>query len=310
MIRKQTLAVILSSAAFFGVGECQTCPVRDRLPSKPPAVSAEQNPVDRYALLVFSVTDQNSKYTSKASDSDTIALAKVYKALIDNGYSDRHIFILYSWRGKTPNFEMIKDKELASRLESNHFQSSYYNEARESNIESILDALKERVDDNDKFVFYIMAHGRNYNIYNYMQLESGGRIYPYELQSYLNGWKSNSNWFVIMSCYGGNLIDLCDVDNVCLVAGSETGKLAWADRDWCTGERFITYLADKKCDSDRDGVVETSEVIDKLCEDADIYWAYLRWYITKYYKDELEADDVSLLPKIKVGKNFKEANMK
>ncbi len=310
MFKRQALAAILSSAAFFGVNSCQTCPVNERLPPKPPVVSAEQNPVDRYALLVFSATDQNSKYTSRASDSDTIALAKVYKALISNGYSDSHIFILYSWRGKTPNFEMIKDKDLASRLKDNHFQSNYYNEARESNIEQILDALKERVDGNDKFVFYIMAQGMNYSVYNCIQLESGGRIFLYELQSYLKGWKSSSNWFVIMSCYSGNLIDLCDVDNACLVASSETGKLAWADRNWCTGERFITYMADKKHDSDRDGVVETGEVIDKLCEDADIYWAYLKWYITKYYKSELEADDISLQPKIKVGKNFKEANLK
>lgn len=308
MFKRQALAAILSSAAFFGVNSCQTCPVKERLPPK--VAHSGKNEIESYAVLVYSLTDQNSKYMKNASDADTIALAKVYKALTDSGYLDRHIFILYSWRGRTPNFEIVKDKELASRLENNHFKNNYYNEARESNIESVLDALKERVDDNDKLVFYIMAHGVKYDVHNCICLESGGKIYPYELQSYLDGWKSRSNWFVIMSCYSGNLIDLCNVDNACLVAGAETGKLAWADRDWCTGERFVTYLGDKKNDADGDGVVESNEVMDELCFDADIYWAYLRWYIGKYYKDELKADDISLQPKIKVGKNFKEANLK
>lgn len=297
-------AALFSSLALFG-GGCTKYTIKN--PIAPSTQTSARSPVDKYALLVSSASDLNSKYGKEGNDGDSIALFNTYKTLIKNGFPDDHIFILYSAQGRTPNFE-VGNATIAERMRNYHFSGEYDTTASEKNIEEILELFKKRADSNDKVVFYLLAHGREGGA---IQLETETRIYPYEFQGYLDGWRSKSNWFIVMSCYSGKLVDILNANNTCLFAGTQTDKLAWADENWCAGERFLREKADKKNDENADGLVDESEAFKKVQNDSVDYWRYLRNYLQKHYKNDKgwKIDDICIQPKIKVGENFRETNL-
>lgn len=310
---KKSLSAKLSLAAglaFFGVDCMPPIPIETLLPPK--HLSAVQNPVERYALLISAATEVNTKYNSNIDpideDCDSLNLFRAYATLISNGYPDEHIFVLYSNGARTPNFD-VGNPDITKRIRE-QFSGRYDNTASESNIESVLDGLKKRLDDNDKLVFYISAHG---DCWGSISLETGSHITPDEFQAYITGWKSNSNWFLLMNCFGGTTLDLCSPDNVCMFSATESNTLAWGDRNWCGGERFLKYKADLANDTNKDGIVDTNEAAQKVEQEGVAYWeGYLHWYLTTQYSDNgiYDPEDISLKPKVKVGKGFKEANLR
>ncbi len=280
--------------------------VREKLP---PKIVQEENPVDKYALLVCALSDCNTKYNSAIDlidrDCDSLALFRMYEVLINNGFPDEYIFVLYSSEGRTPNFS-AGNSPAAKRMEEKQFRGQYDNTASERNIESVLEGFKERVDENDKVVFYLAAHG---NCHGTISLEDEW-IFPYEFQEYVNGWKSNSNWFIITNCYGGTTLDLTEVDNVCLYAATQSDTLGWIDIHWCGGVKFMQNKVDMQNDTNQDGIVDYEEAFNAVKKKAKIYWeTYLKGYIDNEYnkKSDWTSDDIDLQPKIKVGKNFKKA---
>ncbi len=302
MYKNKVLSTVLSLGLCF-FGSCKALPTARLSPKN----IQEYDSVEKYALLVSALTELNSTYVPKAHDEDSITLFKVYKTLIDSGFPDENIFILYGVEGQTPNFN-VGDKKIAERIKKYHFNGDYSTIASEYNIEGILRRLKKRLDSNDKFVFYVQAHGRDGKI----NLETQTTIMPYEFQDYINDWDSNSNWFIVMSCHSGDLVDYLKTDNVCLVSSTLTGKLAWIDSDWCTGELFLMHKADLDNDTDKDGIIDWEEAYAKVQSEARAYWIWLEYYLKHHYKKyrDWEIDDISLFPKIKVGKNFKKANLK
>ncbi len=316
-IPNRILSLSLFAGLAFSSGSCQIQdPVASRLPLEQKVQAV--NPVESYALLISATSEVNTNYTTEKLDPidvdcDSLTLFRSYKVLVENGFPDEHIFILYSGFGyRTPNFD-VGNPEIAKRIKEKHFSGQYNNAAYESNIESILDGLKKRLDANDKFVCSISAHG---DASGRIFLETDGVIMPYEFQGYLNGWKSNSNWFLIMNCYGGKTLQLSSVNNVCLMSATQPDKLAWVDRNWCSGERFLTHKADMANDTNKDGIVDENEAFREVGKDADAYWTgYLKWYLeTKYTDEDLfilwKPDDISLQPMIKIGKHFKTVNLK
>ncbi len=307
MLRRKLLsASLFVSLAFLG-WNCTTYTIRSPPVQGIQTSGGQSNPVDKYALLVSSASDLNSNYSKEGNDGDSIALFNIYKTLIKSGFPDEHIFILYSAQGRTPNFD-AGNAEIADRVRAYHFSGEYDTTASEKNIEAILSLLKKRADDNDKFVFYIAAHGRKDG---FIQLEVETRIYPYEFQGYLEDWKSKSNWFIIMSCYSGKLVDILNADNACLFSGTQSDKMAWIDENWCGGERFLKEKTNLKNDENLDGIVNGGEAFKKVQNDSVDYWRYLSYYLQRHYKGDKgwAIWDICLQPKIKVGKNFKETNL-
>lgn len=314
MSKKSLSAKVLSLAAgltFFSIDCMPPASIENLLPPK--HLSVVQNPVERYAVLISAASEVNTKYNSNLDpideDCDSLNLFRAYATLVNNSYPDEHIFVLYSDGRKTPNFD-VGNPDISKRIREKQFSGRYDNAASEANIEAILDGLKNRLDDNDKFVFYILAHG---NCFGSLTLETGSRITPDEFQGYITGWKSNSNWFLLMNCFGGTTLDMCNPDNVCLFSATESDTLGWDDRNWCGGERFLRYKTDMTNDTNKDGVVDSMEAAQKVEQEGMAYWeGYLHWYLVTKYGDNgiYDPEDISLKPKIKVGRNFKEANLR
>ncbi len=314
MLKKSLSAKVLSLAAgltFLGIDCMPTISIENLLP--PNHLSAVQNPVERYAVLISAATEVNTKYNSNLDpiddDCDSLNLFRAYATLVNNSYPDEHIFVLYSDGRRTPNF-YAGNPDISKRIKEKQFSGRYDNTASEANIEAVLDGLKNRLDDNDKFVFYIAAHG---DCGGSIYLETGSYITPDEFKQYITGWKSNSNWFLLTNCFGGTTLDMCSPDNVCMFSATESNTLAWSDRNWCGGERFLKYKADLANDANKDGVVDAKEAAQKVEQEGAAYWeGYLHNYLVSEYKDNgiYDPEDISLKPKVKVGKNFKEANLR
>lgn len=298
-LKEKILSYTLAAGLTF-LGGCSSFPINEiLLPKK----SDQEKRVEKYALLVSAISEWNSDYSSGSKDYDSYALFKIYQTLIRTGFKDKNIFILYGAFSRTPNFDCGVYKSIAKRMKEKHFSQDRNTSASEKNIESVIHALKNRLDGNDKFVFYLLGHGNEDGSVELETLFESLSIS--NLQNYITGWKSSSNWFLFNNCYSGNTLEKLKLDNVCLFAASEKDKPAWVSRSWSSSAVFLSNKADRFNDSNSDGIVDWEEAYEATKKDVE---EYLNSY--SFLKEDLEDIKNALKPVIKVGKNFKKASLR
>lgn len=275
-----------------------------------------KNKVERYTLLIVAANDTNPKIHGNLDpidvNTDIAAVAKIYAVLKANGYEDKNIYILYAeksnefdWTEKT-NSEEIKD------IKKNHFSNKYDNEASKENITKRINEIKKKVDDNDRFIFYLHTHGAPKT--GTLQLAAGGKWTTKEIQKALEGFKSKTNIFIFASCFSGVILNATDFDNAVSFAITSSKTPGWADRTFCNGANFIQALANKNLDKNKNNIIEAKEAFEEVEKIAKEYEPKWREYVKTKYKPNKPTprgvmESCSIIPKIKIGKNYEEANL-
>ena len=272
------------------------------------------NKVDLYAVLVCAADDGNPKKHSNLDPIDVnvciMALSKMYATLTDCSYKDENIFILYCTKSLEPDWSEKVNQKYIQQIKQKHFSGKYSNDATKRNINSIIDSIKGKIDDNDQFVFYLLAHGQQQGV---VQL-AGGPWSSQEIQTTLEGFKSKTNIFMFDSCFSGVILNRTNFDNAVFFVATSARTTAWADRNFSNSANFIMNKANKKNDTNKDGIVDCNEAFkatEKAARDYEPGWKeYMK---TKYKPAKPEPpgamESTSIIPEIKVGKDYVVANL-
>ena len=272
------------------------------------------NKVDLYAVLVCAADDGNPKKHSNLDpidlNVDITALSKIYATLTDCGYKDENIFILYCTKSLEPDWSEKVNQKYIQQIKKKHFSGKYTNDATKKNINSIIDSLKGKIDDNDQFIFYLLAHGQQTGV---VQL-AGGPWSSQEIQTTLGGFKSKTNIFCFDSCFSGVILKRTNFDNAVFFVTTSDKTPGWDDRNFSNSANFLANKADKKNDTNKDGIVDCDEAFkatEKAARDYEPKW---KEYIRTKYKPAKPVprgvmESASIIPEIKVGKDYVEANL-
>jgi len=272
----------------------------------------------KYALFVLTKTDTNKILHPDIDPIDVNAVwlhfTRTYSILIEHGYKDENIRILYGAEGMTPDFSEPENQEISKRIKQRHFSNQYPNEATKSNILVNIEYFKDRVGTNNHFIFYVGANG---NRGGTLIVAGRRRWSPPEIQRSLKGFKSNHCLFIFESCYSGAILRYTNFDNALCFASTSAVTLGWTDRNFSGSAFFIKAKTDKRLDKNKDKIVDYDEALDWVKERAEDYWPKLENYVLTRYilpkrlriHDELKTKkaklkQTSIIPLIKAGENY------
>ncbi|MHC4660619.1 MAG: hypothetical protein ACYS8W_02910 [Planctomycetota bacterium] len=266
------------------------------------------NPVDCYALIIVAADDTNTTIKKNLDPIDIngaeVSLSRVYGALIKAKYKDDNIKVLY-WNGQLqPNWAEKKNAKYFRRLKKYHFKGSYA--ATYSNIQSVIDSLKQKLDDNDQFVFYILTHGMANGT---IQLANRQSLTTSQMQTLFTGFKSKTNFLLFDSCYSGKIIDNIDIPNAVIVTATTNRTPGWVDRDFSNCAYFLESKLKKTNDKDKDGVVDAEEAFDAATKYAKKYDKGWRKYMKTKYRPPRPLpprilEMTSIIPTMEIGEDF------
>jgi len=279
------------------------------------SVSADE--VEKYALLVIGCADTNVKVHPDLDPIDVNAswvnLARLYGTLIECGFKDKDIRILYDTGRIQPDWSEKKHNKELRRIRKYHYSGQYSTVASQANINAIMEFFKKKVDENDIFVFYIMTHGAPSGV---VQLAGRSKWTPAQIQAALSGLKSRSNIFCFETCHSGAILNRTNFPNAVCVAAAPATTPGWVDRNFANCVNFVVAKANKKFDKNKDGVVDVNEAFAETKRRAAEYEPEWRKYMKTKYKfpkhspvPRSMADKTSLTPVMKVGSKYLEKNL-
>ncbi|MCX7703102.1 MAG: hypothetical protein N2234_03235 [Planctomycetota bacterium] len=282
-----------------------------------PVTFLSADEVEKYALLVIGCADTNTQLHPDLDPIDQnaseVQLGKLYGILTKCGFEDKNIRVLYAERGLQPNWnETSYGKELA-RIRKNHFNGQYDNTASKENIDALMAYFKQKVDENDIFIFYIMTHGHPSAV---VQL-AGKRMWKAEeMQTALSGLKSKTNIFCFETCHSGAILNRTDFPNAVCVAAAPAETPGWVDRTFANCVNFIEAKADTANDKNKDGKVDPNEAFEVTKKKAADYEQKWREYLKTKYKMPKNSpvppnmvDKTSLNAVLEVGKDYEERSL-
>jgi hypothetical protein len=267
------------------------------------------NPVDCYALLVVAANDTNATIQLNLDPIDVnaslVALARIYGALKEAGYEDSKILVLYCSGGLQPDWSEKKKAKYIKMLRTRHFKRQNM-DATKGNIQTIMNAIKQKLDENDQFVFWINTHGAANGM---LMMARRGKWSTGEIQNTFTGLKSRTNYLLFDSCFSGQILDRCNIDNAVMFSTTQSNSPGWVDRLFTNCATFIECKINKKCDKDKDGIVDYEEAFNATMENARKYKPKLDEYIRTRYKPNKPAPPgitqrSSIIPKFTVGGKF------
>jgi hypothetical protein len=269
------------------------------------------NPVDSYALLVVAASDTNTTIHRNLDPIDVnaslVGLARIYTALKDVGFEDSKIIVLYCEGGLQPNWEEKKCSKCFKTLKK-HFGRQNM-DASAANINSAVASLKEKLDDNDQFLFWINTHGAANGT---LMMARHGKWSTGEIQNTFSGLKSKTNYLLFDSCFSGQIVDKVFVDNAVIFSTTQSNSPGWVDRTFTNCATYVECLTDKKFDKDKNGFVDHEEAFNATKSAAQEYEPKWRDYIQNKYRPPRPAPPgtvqrTSIIPKFKVGNSFVDA---
>jgi tetratricopeptide (TPR) repeat protein len=173
--------------------------------------------------------------------------------------------------------------------------------------------FKQKVDENDIFIFYIMTHGHPAAV---VQLARKQMWKAEEIQTALSGLKSKTNIFCFETCHAGAILNKVDFPNAVCVAAAPAETPGWVDRNFANCVNFIEAKADTKNDKNSDGVVDVNEAFEVVKKKAAEYEPKWREYLKTKYKMPKNSpvppnmlDKTSLNAVLKSGKEYVEKNL-
>ncbi len=276
-------------------------------------LSAEffDNPVDCYALLVVAASDTNTTIHRNLDPIDVnaslVGLARIYTALKDAGFDDSKIIVLYCEGGLQPNWQEKKCSKCFKTLKK-HFERQNM-DATAANINSAVASLKEKLDSNDQFLFWINTHGAANGT---LMMARHGKWATNEIQNTFTGLKSKTNYLLFDSCFSGQIVDKVFVDNAVIFSTTGSNSPGWVDRTFTNCANYVECLIDKKYDKDKNGFVDHEEAFNASKAAAQEYEPKWRDYIKNKYRPPRPAPPgtvqrTSIIPKFKVGNSFVDA---
>ena len=269
------------------------------------------NPVDCYALLVVAANDTNTTIHRNLDPIDVnaslVGLARIYTALKDVGFEDSKIIILYCEGGLQPNWQEKKCSKCFKTLKK-HFERQNI-DASTANINTAVASLKEKLDSNDQFLFWINTHGAANGT---LMMARRGKWATSEIQNTFTGLKSKTNYLLFDSCFSGQIVDKVFVDNAMLFSTTGSNSPGWVDRTFTNCGTYVECLTDKKCDKDKNGFVDHQEAFDATKAAAQKYEPKWRDYVQNKYRPPRPVPPgtvqrTSIIPKFKVGNSFVDA---
>jgi hypothetical protein len=214
------------------------------------------NPVDCYALLVVAANDTNTTIHRNLDPVDVngslCALARCYGALREAGYEDSKIIVLYCSGGLQPNWSEKKNAKYVKMLKNKHFKRQNMG-ANKANIQSAMNTIKQKLDDNDQFVFWINTHGAANGT---LMMAPRGQWSTGEIQNTFTGLKSKTNYLLFDSCFSGQILDRTDISNAYMFSTTGSNSPGWVDRNFTNCAYFLECKNNKKFASRRDGTLE------------------------------------------------------
>lgn len=268
-----------------------------------------ENPVDCYALLVVAANDTNSTIHRNLDPIDVngslVGLSRIYGALIEAGFEDSKIVVLYCSGGLQPDWSEKKNAKYIKLLKKNHFNRPNM-DANKANINSAVASVKEKLDENDQFVFWINTHGAANGT---LMMAPRGQWGTGEIQQTFTGLKSSTNYILFDSCFSGQILDRCDIPNAVMFSTTGSNSPGWVDRNFTNCATYLESLNDKKHDKNKDGVVDCDEAFKVTHSYATEYEPKLKQYLKSNYRPPKPAppgaiDRSSIIPKIEVGDSF------
>ncbi len=267
------------------------------------------NPVDCYAVLVVAANDTNATIHKNLDPIDVngaeIALARIYAVLKDSGYKDSNITVLYCNGRLEPDWSEKKNAGQFEMLKKHHF-SVERKAATKAGISGAVGEVKKKLDNNDQFVFWIIAHG---SAMGSLMLARHQMWSSRDIGTTFSGLKSNSNWILIDSCFSGSILDRVDIDNAVILSATTNRTPGWVDNQFSNCARFIESKANKELDANKDGIVGCHEAYDETKKKAQEYDVFLRDYVKTKYNPPRRIprgiiDKTSIIPQMEVGPDF------
>lgn len=273
--------------------------------------------VEKYALLIIGCSDTNVRIHPDLDPIDVNAswvnLARLYGVLIRCGFKDKDIRILYDTGRIQPDWSEKKHNKELRRIRKYHFSGRYDTTASQRNINAIMGYFRQKVDENDIFIFYIMTHGAPNGV---VQLAGRSKWTPAQIQTALSGLKSRSNIFCFETCHSGSILNKTDFPNAVCVAAAPAANPGWVDRNFANCVNFIEAKASKKFDRNGDGIVDVKEAFTETKRRAAEYEPGWRKYMKTKYKFPRHSpvprsmvDKASLTPVLEVGSRYVEKNL-
>jgi len=296
------LVFLAAAAVFAAVCASDACEAR-----------FYDNPVDCYALLVVAANDTNSTIKRNLDPIDVngslVALARVYGALIEAGFDDANIIVLYCSGGLQPDWSEKKEAKYIKMVKK-HFNRQGM-DANKANINSAVASVKSKLDGNDQFVFWINTHGAaNGNL----MMAPRGMWSTGEIQETFTGLKSKTNIIMFDSCFSGQILNRCNMPNAVMFSTTQANSPGWVDRTFTNCANFLEYKIDKKLDKNKDGVTDCDEAFAATMKAAKEYDPKLKDYMRNKYKPAKPAppgtmERSSIIPMIKVGDSYERCNL-
>jgi len=279
------------------------------------SVSADE--VEKYALLIIGCADTNARIHPNLDPIDVNAswvnLARLYGTLIECGFKDKDIRILYDTGRIQPDWSEKKNNKELRRIRKYHYSGQYNTVASQANINAIMEFFKKKVDENDIFIFYIMTHGAPSGV---VELVGRSKWTPSQIQAALSGLKSRSNIFCFETCHSGAILNRTNFPNAVCVAAAPAATPGWVDRNFANCVNFIVAKANKKFDKNKDGIVDVNEAFAETKRRAAEYEPGWRKYMKTKYKFPKHSpvprnmvDRTSITPVMKVGNRYLERNL-
>ncbi len=268
-----------------------------------------ENPVDCYALIMAAANDTNTTIHKKLDPIDVngaeVSLSRVYGALIKAKFKRNHIVILYCDGKLQPNWAEKKNRKYFKMMKKYHFDKQPL-AATKQNIDSVMNQFKQKLDENDQFVFYIITHGAANGT---LQLDRRGSWPTSQIQQTFSGLKSKTNYILFDSCYSGKILDDVNIPNAFIFSTTGNRSPGWVDRNFSNCAYFLEMKLKKSNDKDKDGIVDCEEAFDATKKFAEKYDKEWRKYISTKYKPPKPTPPgimakASIIPCMEIGETF------
>jgi hypothetical protein len=230
------------------------------------------NHIGKYAVIFSPGSFKDKELVDYSFDGGTknsflITIANIYHSLKKMGYQDKNIRILYH-DGRIDASETLDPDKIKALAEDKFSKPA--DAATSKNLESTLDELSQKIDENDEFTFVVMNHGFREGptayINDFNDDSKQAKIYPSDIELWTSRIKAKNQLFVVDSCYSGQFgVELGKGNRVVLTSSAQYSPSVVSRIDQFS-RFFFNAAADLDSDLDGDGKVTVGEAF-KVAEE-------------------------------------------
>ncbi|MBU2589227.1 MAG: C13 family peptidase [Nanoarchaeota archaeon] len=299
LLAKLILPIALATTAY---AKPIDKPVEQKVEQPYTLKAKRNNSVEKYGIIMVGSSRGGRDY-SDPIDKNCFWLngTYAYKYLEELGFNK--LFMFYA-DGK-PDFNEKVNEETIKKLKGRFKGKPELYSATIDNLESIVNKLSKKIDDNDIFVLVIETHGNEFML----EMQGDGHdLSPWNLNKILKDVKPGYGLLYIDACHSGSYIDHLDLPNFTILSSTEDHTLGWGDRGFSGARYFFRSLLDPESDTNVDGKVTIKEAFEKSKNDANNHLVRIWNFLLNRYNWEEAGDpknlakEISVVPQIIVGK--------